>query len=84
MANYFAFLAIPRAGLALSQGGWRCPGSVVYRGVYTPIGKSPKNMLGSYAGVFCILFGIVGIAQNDALTKFICKPAKKVQSPPRC
>ena len=81
MANYFAFLAIPRAGLALSQGVWGGVALVVsfIWGVYgpTPIGKSPKSMLGSYAGVFCILFGIVGIAQNDALTKYICKSSKE-------
>ena len=81
LANYFAFLAIPRAGLALSQGVWGGVALVVsfIWGVYgpTPIGKLPKSMLGSYMGVFCILFGIVGIAQNDALTKYICKSSKE-------
>ena len=81
VGNYFAFLAIPRAGLALSQGVWGGVALVVsfIWGVYgpTPIGKLPKSMLGSYMGVFCILFGIVGIAQNDALTKYICKSSKE-------
>jgi len=77
LANYFAFLAIPKAGLALSQGIWGGVALVVsfFWGVYgpKPIGKTPKSILGSYTGVFFILCGIIGIAQNKALTYWICK-----------
>jgi glucose uptake protein GlcU len=81
LANYFAFLAIPRAGLALSQGVWGGIALVIsfIWGVYgpQPIGKNPKSIVGSYTGIFFILCGIIGIAQNEAFTYWMCKKIGK-------
>ena len=80
LANYFAFLAIPRAGLALSQGVWGGVALVVsfIWGVYGPTDRSrPKVCLAPTRACFVYCLELSELPKMMHLQNLYANPARR-------